>query len=94
MSALEPSVQEDCRLRFMSVLTDLTSMPLPLPDQGGMVHPGKRPHCPPGMMEDGVYFITALFKVTQQLMASDGVLLLHPFSNEVNFHMLLLIIVP
>ena len=94
-SSLEPSVRECCRLRFFSVLSDLSSMVLFRSPQGDVAPADngdagqsrkRQSHFPPGVMESGEYFVTVVFQVAQQLMnlsRSGDVILLCPFPDEV-----------
>ena len=63
-------------------------MTLPREEQEGVACCRGRPRHPPGVMEDGGYFVTALFQVAQELVAlcedKEGVELLHPFSEQVS----------
>ncbi len=75
-----PSLRISCQLKFTSVLTDLSTLALPRPHQEGVAHRHSR--LPPGLMEDGTYFVSSVFQVAQQLIAK-GVELVQPFSREV-----------
>lgn len=82
---LEPSIRENCRLKFSSILADLSAMVLPHPAQEdeGAKSSYKGGAWGVGLMEDGQHFVTALFWTAQQLMGMGGVTPSPTFSDEV-----------
>ena len=80
-------MREACQLKYSSVLTDLSNMSLPRQAQEGVACAQRHTRLPPGVMESGNYFVTALFQIAQQLVAMsdrEGVSALHSFSSEVS----------
>ena len=60
------------------------SLPRPCPQEEGVAQQ-RHSHFPPGLLEDGRYFVTAIFQAAQQFMkngSGKGVELASAFSSE------------
>ena len=82
---------DSCSQKFVSVLSDLSSLSLkheaPTGGSGERRGGGERAggkYRTPGVMKDGQFFLTELFKFAKALMSTGegGVIQLHPFTSE------------
>lgn len=81
---LEPSIRSVCQQRFVSVVSDLSSMALRVEGEGG-TSTSHRPQChPPGTQENGEPFLESLLQISRQLMFTDQAQFLHPFTDKVS----------
>ena len=71
---------DNCSLKFCSVLSDLSGLSLrqePPADVGRSSRFGA-----PGVLRNGEFFLTVLFKFAKEMMSEERVAHLHPFSDE------------
>ena len=81
---LEPSLRAVCKQRFMSVVTDLSSMALRVEGEGGTSMSRHPQRCPPGTQENGEPFLLALLQISRQLMVTDQAQVLDPLTEKVS----------